>query len=172
MLRNTAGVVPSQVEIGMTAKVDDRVAIRGCRVLDPQLILVGQSVDHADFKISGVSFLSVFAEVIELQSRHSILRAVRRFPDNFVESPDTAMKMVFAVVPRQDVGHATKPELAKRNAVRVASNETAKVKLVVNVTAGSVIPQHDISGTSMAIGNFQRDQSSAKVCDAGLNAIS
>src|SRR6266700_4038821 len=171
MLQDIPGAMSGQVEIGMAGQVDDRVTVRARGVIDPQLILAGQSVDHSDFQISRIPLLSVFAEVIELQSRSSVLRAVRRFPNNFVESLVATVEMVFTVVPGQDVGHAPQLEFTQSNAVRITSDDAAKVKLVIDVTADSVISQHHIGAVPIAVRSFQGNQSSAEVCDPGLNAI-
>src|SRR5258708_4104517 len=79
--------------------------------------------------------------------------------------------MVFPVVPGQDIGHIAQLELAKSDAVGVATDQAAKMELVIEVAVEGVIPQHHISAASIAIRNFEGNQSSTEVSDPGLNAI-
>ena len=67
MLENIALPLSRQIEIGVIRQVDDRVLVGSSGVLDAQLILIGQRVGDLRWQVAGITFFSVFAQVVQLE---------------------------------------------------------------------------------------------------------
>ena len=59
----------AQVEVTVVGKVDRRGLIGGCRVLELQLVLLGDREQDADVEVSGIALLTVSAVVAQLDRR-------------------------------------------------------------------------------------------------------
>ena len=87
-----------QVEVAVVGEVDGRGLVGGCRVLELQLVVLGDRELDADIEVSGIALLAVTAVVAELDGRP--IRATDRlgFPDHLVEPLEPAVQAVGSVV--------------------------------------------------------------------------
>ena len=67
MLENIALPLSRQIEIGVIRPVEDRVLVGSSGVLDAQLIVVGKSVGDLRWQVAGITFFSVFAQLVQLE---------------------------------------------------------------------------------------------------------
>src|ERR1044072_3164516 len=80
--------------------------------------------------------------------------------------------MIHAVVLRELILNSVERKLPARDAVRVASNQSAKVKRILNVLLERVETQHDIAKRPISISCQQRKHSTAIVRYHHLKPVS
>src|SRR6185369_12997632 len=77
-------------------------------------------------------------------------------PHAFIESFETAMQMIRAVVARKLVFNAVEGEASKRNAVGVTPDQGAEITWTPNVFVERFKPEHDLAEVAIAIRCLQR----------------
>ncbi len=80
--------------------------VAGGRILDPQLVVLGQRIDHRDIDVAGVALLAIAAEVAQLHARPIGGFVFLRAPDLAVEAVRAAVQVVRAIVARKLIGDA------------------------------------------------------------------
>src|SRR5437773_1013673 len=99
MVQHVAGT--GQIEIGMVGEIDRRSLVGGRFIINSEPIVIGERVGHVHGKVTGVTFLAVFAQIGEL---HRCLALGGwewlRLPEELRKSLASAMNMVRPCVSR------------------------------------------------------------------------
>ena len=93
-------------------------------------------------------------------------------PDNFVEALVATVKMIRLVIDRQLVFNAILREAALCDSIAVTANGCAKKRSTLEVSIDIVEPEHNVVKLSVAVGDFERDNSSAIGCNLRFGALS
>ena len=114
----------------MVRQVCDRVFVSGCGVVDLELVVVSECVDDSHVQVSRIAFFTVLAEVSQNNCRSGRRLHLVRGPDDFIEAFDAAVQMVLTVVRGELVFDAVEREATFGNAVAVAADDRAEVRIV------------------------------------------
>ena len=128
------GALAGQVEVGVVGQVDvGRLVGRG-GVVHLQPVAVVERVDHGHRQRAGEAALAVGARAGQPHARRSssVLTGCRR-PDDLVEALEPAVQRVRAVVGVERVGDAVERELRAADAVAVAADDRAEVRVGLRV---------------------------------------
>src|SRR6185369_11559362 len=125
--KNVAATFAREVEIGVFRQVGNRVFVGRSSVVDLDFIVIGKSVDDSDVEIARITFLAVFAEISQDDGWSKLRLHFFGGPDDFVETFETAVQRVLAVIDRELVLNAVESEAAFSDAIAVAANECAEV---------------------------------------------
>ena len=157
-----------QIEESMIRKVADCRFAGSSLIVDPELIVVGQTVGHLHFQFSGESLLAVGRCIAEHQCLGIRLFAL----------PHSGMK-AFASV--QTVGSLThrhlvflsvQHETGAGDTVAVATDGCSQERLRTVHHAPDVFhPQHDIRPPAFAVGHHDRRYNAAIVGDTHLSSL-
>src|SRR6266481_5210163 len=107
--------------------MDEGWLIRLSRVLDFQLILVGQSVGNRTAKGSRIVFFPILARVCQPERRSVAAVDFFGLPDCLIESPATAVQSVRVVILRKLVFNAADRESTLGNSVAITPDQGAEV---------------------------------------------
>src|SRR5437667_12635224 len=80
------------------------------------------------------------------------------FPDNFVEAFEAAVQGVGTIVDGQSVLLAIEAELAARDSVSIAPDQTAEERAVGNVGIEVVVAEHDVAHFAVAVRTLERHE--------------
>src|SRR5215213_172322 len=140
----------------MVGKINDRILVRRGRVVESQLVVVRERVDHRACQVPRIVLLAILAEVRQLQS---LSRSLLGFPDHLVKAAGTAMKMIFTVVDRQLIRLPVQREFSLPDAIPIAADQSAEIwrRSRRKVAFQIVKSQHNIAYLSVAVGDLQRD---------------
>ncbi len=158
--------VAGKVEVVVVAEVDHRRAIGGGLVVDPPGAAGAQRVGDECLDPARKAFLAVLAHVAQRDGRTAERRVVlaRRcdLPQPLAEALDAAVQRVVAVVARERVRLAGYDQLAARDAIGVAADDDAEVRVAVDVVVEVVEASHHVGGDAVAIGHRQRGDEAAQ----------
>src|SRR6185369_1275144 len=91
-------------------------------------------------------------------------------PHALIESFETAMQMIRAVVARKLVFNSVEGEASTRNAVGVTPDQRAEITWTTNVFVERFKPEHDLAEVSVAIRCFKRSDCAAVVRNRDFKA--
>ena len=162
----------SEVEIAVVGEVHRRGTVGCASVINPQLISVRKSHYHSYGQVAGITFLTVWTGVSEFYS--SFLAGQNlRCPQDFVETSNSAVEMVRAVVDGQLVFFPVELEPAFGGAVGHTPNSASQIAGIPGEVLLQVIkPKHDITEFPPAIRHLQFGDNRAVVGDLGDEALS
>jgi hypothetical protein len=115
-----------QIKVSVVGEVDDCGFIRGGGVIDLQLVLIGEGVDHFGGQSPGEAFLAILADVSELDGRPLGGGRFADLPQLLAESERSAVQRIGAVIDGRVVSLALQRELRAADAVAVAADEGAE----------------------------------------------
>src|SRR5712664_4126089 len=118
-----------------------------------------------------MALLAVLADVSQLQRVTLRTGNLLRAPQHAVESANTAMQVILAVVQREPILLASQCKAATRDAIGVAANNAAEVRVVVSIAIETIVAEHHVVELSRSIRNLQRSDNAAVVCDFDFDAF-
>ena len=162
----------AKVEVGVVGQVDDGGLVRRGGVINAQLVVVGERVNHRRRQLAGITFLAVRAHIGELDGDFlGGRREHTRFPDTFVEALEAAVEMVRPVVHRERVFLAVECELALGDAIRDAPRDGAEERMPLHIVVEVVEAKHDVAGLAGAVGHPEFGEDAAVFGDLGGHAL-
>src|SRR5689334_10058338 len=90
-----------------------------------------------------------------MQNREIIFHLFSRLPNSLIEAFETAVKMIAVVVLRELIFNSIQRKPAARDAICVSTNEGAEVAWIADVLFERVEAKHDVTQSTVAIGNFE-----------------
>ena|SRR5436309_949208 len=124
MTQHVTIALTTEIEIGMVRQVHYRILIGGRPVIQLQLVVFSNGVCHDGRQVSRIAFFSVLTEVSQLES---LCVGLSRLPDDFIESSQPSVQMIWTVVLSQFVFRSVQREPGAADAIAVASNQSAEV---------------------------------------------
>src|SRR6266850_1046112 len=155
----------------MVGEIDDRVLIGRGGVVDSQFVLVGQGVDHLGSQVSRKALFTIRAEVCQFHRLPMAAGNIFGRPQTFVESLQSAVQCVVAVVLRDVVSNAIQNEFSVCDAIGVATYDGAEECFVGQVAVQLVVAQDHIVELAASVGYFEGDDDAAKVGDGGFHPV-
>lgn len=168
---DVAATLPGEIEVAMMCKIHDGRLVRLGAINKLQLILIGQSVGGCHRKLSGISFLTIFADIGELQRWALFGARWGCIPDNLVKPLQPTMQRLAVVIAREKIGRAIESEFPIGDTVAVAAHKTAEIGALLLVVGQSFKSENHISEFAVAVGNLQRRDDAAVVNDRSRGAF-
>ena len=138
----------------MLRQVDRGRLVGGGLVLDGQLVGVGEHVAHPRLHRPRVALLAVRAGAGEGDAGRTLQHL--RAPDVLVEPAHAAVEMVRAVVRGELVGLSVEGEARLADAVAVAADDGAEVRVFLEIAVEGVEAQGHVGHGAGAIGHANR----------------
>ena len=92
-------ILQPELNIGMVGHVDDGRSVGGRRVVESQLIIIGQRIGHRRGHVAGIAVFAIDAQIRQSDSRFVLHdRECLGIPDHLRKSSIAAMNMVLAAV--------------------------------------------------------------------------
>src|SRR5215468_6112667 len=107
----------------MVCEVDHCCLVGGRFIIDPQFIVIGQSVCNRNRQVAWIAFLAIFAEIAERETRAVFGIYFFGFPDNLVKALYAAVQMVFAVILRKLILMAVQRKFAFSDPIAIPTDE-------------------------------------------------
>src|SRR2546423_5569100 len=104
----------------MVREIHNRVMVSGREIFDSQFVSVREPIRHDSLEISRVTLFTILAQISEFEADDLGTGNFPRAPNHFVETLQSAMKMILAVILRQRVCGAAQTESSKPNPVRIS----------------------------------------------------
>ena len=158
---------PAQVEIGVLRQVDVGWRIGHRLVLDLE-IEIDHGVSDLHVDCSGIAFFTVGARPPEYDALS--VAGELRLPHPFIESPEPSVKMMRRFVCRHAMLAAVDRESRVCDAVRVSTDDRAKVGGRVDVRLEAIETQDHIRRDTTGIGHRQRGDDASVGQDVCFNA--
>ena len=95
-----------EIEVGVLRQVEDGGLVGGGGEIKTQAMIVGQGINGFDTEVARVAFFAVLAQVIQGQGRRGRRAGLRRLPNLLVETLESAMEGVGAIIGRQRISDA------------------------------------------------------------------
>src|SRR2546430_991588 len=170
MIKDVAIALAGKIEIRMTGEIDDGVLVRCGPVFDLQLISIRERVDHSDREVAGITFFAILASISQSERR-----AVRNFqrpggPNNFIESFDAAVQVIFAVVDGQHVLMTVEGEAAFRDAIPITADDRAEVRIAFQIRIEVIEAENNIVTLPFTVRHFERCDNAAVVGDLNFSS--
>src|SRR5258708_13466058 len=141
MMQNVAFAFARKIEIGMVRQVQHRVLVCRRRVVDLQFIAVRRPREHHLYReIARKSFLSIRAQIRELQRFAALGSNLSRLPDFLVKSNNSAVERIVAVILRKRVRPPINREFSAPDAIPIPSHRLAEVSRPVLITSHPTKP--------------------------------
>src|SRR5580704_10667382 len=150
MPQNVALPLARQVKVRMVSQIKHRIFISGRRIFDSQGVPT-QGVAHGRSKRAGKAFFPIFAHISKLDS---VLYLFSR-PHHFVETANSTMKSIVAVVLRDGISLTIKLDAAMRNAIRVAADYASEMRRLRHILLDGIATQHYVVEFSVPIRGAQ-----------------
>ena len=157
-----------QVEVCVIGKVQNRRGIGHGGEGKLKGMVVTPLVTGCNLKVAGITGLTVFREVHELNCGIAVPAAL---PNLVLEAVGAAVKMVGAVVYRQCVLFAVKGEFALCDAVGIAARTLACARAVGHVGLGGRIAQDNIGKHAFAVRDNNGNNGCAKGREFYIGAV-
>ena len=166
MVRGVAG----EVEVGVVRHVDDGRGVGRGLVGDVDLVVVGEGVGHIGLHFAREVVVAVGGDAEEL---HVLGVGFDALIHLVLPAGGTAVEAVAEVVLRELVLLAVQGDLALVDAVRVAADGGAEVRLVVvrEIVGDLVEAQDDVLHLALVVRDEDGDDAAAEIGDAHLHAI-
>src|SRR5262249_30699642 len=127
--------------------------------------------DDNNREIARITFFSVFAQIRQFERDAVFRRNLAGFPDHFVESLDTAVQMVLAVVDGQFVLHSIERKSPFGDAVGVTARERAEKRMAFQVLIQGIEAEYNVVQLAFAVRSSERNDNAAVGDDPGLDAV-
>ncbi len=158
LVAENVGAGPGEVEVTVLRQIDVRRLIGGRGVVDNQLVVVGEAVDHSHLQVAGIAFFAVGADPREAER---ILAQDLRLPQVLVEPSRAAVKVVGAVVRRQGVRLLVDREAPLRDAIAVSADDRPEERMAFQVPVDRVEAEHDVADGAVSVRHLQRRDDAA-----------
>ena len=160
VLKDVAVALTRQVEVTMIGEIQNGGLVRFCRVLDLELIRIGKGVGDVDSQRAGIALFAVGADIGETHGLSLSVLGGRGLPNSAVETNLAAVKRIRSVVDVEMVFLAVESELAIGDAVAVAADGGAEVRVRIAYVAFELIEaKNDVAKFAILVGNEElRDQ--------------
>ena len=155
MVENVAITLSVEVEISVIGKVDNGGLIRPCSEIEFQGVILAPLVPGDDFKIAGITRLTILGEIHELHG----VSSYPAIPDLVLETLRTSVKMVGTIVDRKGIFHTFQCELAFGDTVSESSWAFSGARAVGEIAFSLRIAENDIRHLSVLVRNSNRDDS-------------
>jgi hypothetical protein len=154
-----------EVPVRVVGEVDDGRPVRRRAVVDAPFVRRGQRVAHRHVEPAGVVLVAVLARQRQLERDAAVGLRRQRLdrPPALAEAARPAVQSVRAVVARQRVGLAVEREAAVADAVGVAADERAEVRIALFVVGERVEAEDDVGAAAGAVGAAERRDDAAVV---------
>src|SRR6267154_2831081 len=155
----------------MVCQVYDCFLVRRRRIINLQLVLIRQRINHRHRQVPWISLFAILAHVFHLDCCLAALRDILRLPHPPVETLDPAMQAVVSVVLRQRVFSPINAEFPVRNSVSVPANQNSQVILVQFVSGQVVVTQRHVGHLPGLVRRHNRNHRRAEIRNAHLHSI-
>ena len=154
-----------EVVVAVVRQVDDRRPARRRAVVDAPFVRRGERVAHGHVEPAGVVLVAVVARQRELERDAAVglCRQTLDRPPALAEAARPAVQCVDAVVQRQLMRLSFEHEAAGGDAVAVASDERAEVRVALDIVREVVEAEHDVRAAAGAVRAVQGGDDAAEV---------
>ncbi len=171
VVENRSAAGTGQVEVGVMGQVDRRGLVGLGPIADDQLVGVGELVDDPDVKVAGIALLPIGTLVGAKEHGGPGPLDGLDLPVSLIESLDTTVQVVSAIVLRQGVLLVADLELTARDPVRDPAGGGAKIGMARQVAFEGIEAKHHILELPIAAGNMQLRQQRTVGHDLRRNAV-
>ena len=152
----------------MVGQVDHRILVGGGRVIEAQLVVVGEGVADRGHQVPGIALLAVVALVLQLQR---VAVGLDRRPKALVEALVAAVQGVPAVVGGELVLLAVEGEARLADAVGIAAHHLAGEEVVLEIAVQIVEAEHHVAQLALGVEDLQRNHGGAPGHDPGFHPV-
>src|SRR5208283_2346599 len=172
VLKDVAVALAFQIEVTVIGEVQNGGLVGFRRVLDLELIRSGECVGDVDGQCAGIALFAVGADIGEAHGLSLSIFRGRGLPNPAVKTDLTAMESIGRIVDVQVVFLAVERELAIGDAVAVAADCGAEVRMRVTFVALELVEtKNDVAELAILVGNEKLSESGAISNDSGGSTV-
>ena len=152
MIQNTAaGLDARKIEEAVIGQVDDRRLVGLRRERGGEFHAAGNAIGDAGLQPAGIAFLTVQTDIGQRDERRGLLARGRDRPVLAIETLQTAVKRVGAVIGRQLKAMAVQFERAVRDTVGITPDRRAEEAPKRDITFEVIAAKDDVGNAAGAI---------------------
>src|SRR4029077_7805727 len=172
VLKDVTVALARQIEITVIGEVENGGLVSFSRVLDLELIGIGERVGDVDSQRGGIALFTVGADIREAHGLSLSVFRGRGLPNSAVETNLAAVERVRGVVDVEMIFLAIESELAIGDAVAVAADGGAEVRMRIAYVALELVEaKNDVAEFAILIGNEELRDEGAITNDSDCSAV-
>ncbi len=133
-----------EIEEAVTSQVDHRGSVGGRFVGDRKFVSIGEAVCDRHMQGARIAFLPIETDIRQAHTGDLAAGDAINVPNDFIESLDSTMQTVWAIILGQTIGIAVQGKSAVLDAIGIAPDGCAEIVWMFDVVAQRRAPQDDV----------------------------